>query len=1526
MPATVPAGSTSGFLFRIVGDVIAVLPAPSGFPAGFFICPATPRPPPYICIKNPPSMQNLISQTFAISAQRETVSIDHTDNYYMRTASLETPSASDSRWYYVPVGGEAYKPTAALPYLWHKSITYLTDGTALPPVIEFGGSLGQNGIDYDLVPSHSSILKAEDGTLSPIQVSCALIRREADGSATAHTTLPSGYSIQVVKDITASSYSLGQDISTADCSVISFVLKYGDVEIERHDIRVIAEGSEGLAGRGIQSQDYRFLANSDGTMPTAPTNNTEWNRWAQLSASGYSSENKYLWRCCKTVYVDGNGNTDTTYVVDGPTVWGTDGKDAIFLDLDNEMDAIPADAEGKALSEVTLTTNLRLYKGSSHITSGIDAPAPAGIMLAGIRPSVNNTSGVITIQWTIPAGTSLSSLRYAVAIPVIYDNRTFSVTFTANIVRSGEPGVSPTIYQLLLSETEVSFSRNASNVLTPSSYSIFCGYTKNYEGNIQSFRGDQLSHLQNIDGKYYIFFRPIKSDGSYDGNYTRMSSLSSYGYALVIASSVTWTAIEFILTTASSYNGITSSNIIDRETLPINKDGINGAKGDSAFIIDLDNEMDGVSVLSSGIAASSQSLRVNAKAIYGHTDVTTDSATTFTIAAIEGNTSSNLVRLTNSSGSVVTTNSTLPSGILNIASANGAWTRSGVVRITIQASHTTYGLSTAIFTLKPIFPGEDGKPVPVYNLLLSETEASFSRNSSNVLTPASIKINCGYTKTDANGPKSYPGTDRNNLWTAGGAPYNIFYRSLSVNASSEITYGPWEWMKDLTAANSYALVIQSSTSYIAYEFILSSATGVSSIADYNIIDRETLPIRIAAATGNGISVDDFYYCLTKTMVQPSTSSLTTDNGWYKQGTTGCPTAPTQMQPFLWQCEHIEYSSTTSLNKNIVKLVSVYNMEQQPNLLEQTAFDSENVMDKWFVRNGEVIPQARGSFNAYGCFPNASSYREMLNQMVYQPGYIAKIEPSQWYTLSFYSRTRRMVNLTSKDYVFGTQEIYLKVGTYKLQINGHCSSEARSADTPVSLRVYLYGPKGSSSGSSWDIAVHAKITTTVDSSALSETLNVTTAGIYQISFYAYKAENTGGDDGETVTINWWRVLSLSDNSLFRTFLYPSALYSGSTYFVDGVVKSSLPSDGRVDWNPDTDDNNADSGGWTRHYVTFQTKAEITEVTQQLLFRIYNTYVEICQPKLEKSVLPTPWCEHEYDIDTECSNNFRKEWKANTAYYFCDGVRDVVKATASANGGTSLFRLKRRTSAAGYSSNIQPYLDTEHWAKANHMDFTATDLLLAKEVFTDKLTVTKVQGANGKFTLDEEGKVTGTDCTFNGGSFNDINVSGNVNGSDCTFNGGSFNNINVFGKGTFKGFVGSEMIYITSSNIKDYMKYDDDLAYLVYMDIEKMGNFIWFQSLGEFIRIPIYLPSIYPGTSPSEDVKKKAREMVGQTIYIFNQTSEEIAISTYSPISGVPGDSSTSFLIEHGQVAILSCKMGFANGTECVYWTREIGNYV
>lgn len=1746
-------------------------------------------------------MQNLISQTFAISAQRPTVSIDHTDNYYLIEASGITPAANDARWQYVAVGGNALVPTAALPYLWHKSITYLTDGTTLPPVIEFGGSLGQNGIDYDLVPSHSSILKDENGNLTPADVSCTLIKRNADGSATNQTTIPAGYSIQVIKDAQTSAYSLGTTVSTSNCSVITFVLKYGSVEIERHDIRVIAEGTEGIAGRGIQSIDYRYKATEDGTVSATPTTENDWNTWSALQAAGYSSVLRYLWRCQRIIFVDGNGVTETQYSVDGPTVWGADGKDAIFLELDNEMDAIPADSSGKVLSNVSMTLHAKLYKGAAPITSGITAPAGSSIKIGNVTPTVSMASGEITITYSITANSYLSSLgitasKYAVQIPVTYDGKTYYATFVANIVKSGTPGVSPAIYQLLLSETVAAFSRNSSNQLTPDSIAVYCGYTKNQNGSISSFRGNALEHLHEIDILYSIFYRPIEENGT-PGEWGFMKDLNMSGFQLVIPKDTTYTAYEFIMSDATTTNPteIEASHIIDRETLPIKKDGINGndgvstfsidldnetdafgtdsegkitaavtrtttvkmyygitplaltnltatkkyedntncgtevavtpdkttgvvtvtlnntsfaynktifiditgttargsktirfslqpqaagapgetpviyqlmptpssllfsrgdnnalvaekntvyayvkviegesteiktsslsgyrvywgydepdkpsnyinvggsktvsvsdatahesitlelwrmngstklqrldretvpfnkegekgEKGDpgddgitpfiididnemtslpvdqsgqttqvhdlyfnlaayygqtpvindctveavnslassdyitadvttdktrphiqiqsgfgpvemvelrfrvthptygsreavfsiafvkaggqglnavlyellpslsqiavgrnddgtynpatvaltcgykkidgpaintekectaafdgydiyfrrylrtsgawqttyyryrtyksylaslnvstyskvqfiickntsytitntnlddtnvtglvdretvpvvadglkgnngtNAFVIDLDNEMDGCAVLLSGVASSTQQWVINAKAFYGATELTESSGVAFTLQGITGN------------NGLVTTNQgengVIAGGVLTITSSSGSWTRDGVIHITIRATHATYGSRDAIFTLKPIFPGENGAPATVYNIKTDLTEIRFNRTASNGLTPNSRRVNVKIVKTDGATPTEQ---------TIAASGLTVRYSTSSMPTSK--TAG--------SALTSYVDIASGTASDTLYIAAFNSAG--------TLVDCETLPIVRDPENGNGISVDDFYYCLTATLAPPATATLDTANGWYKRGTTGCPTAPTSSMPFLWECEDIQYSIKTTDNKKVLRLFQVYDMSIQPNLLEQSAFDSEDVMTVWSVKNGEVIPQASGAYNAFGSFPISSSYRDILQQKVFKAGELSKIKSNTYYTLSFYARTRRMVNLTSRNYGFGTTEIYLHEGVYKLQFNGRCSTTAVNGG--VALRGYLYGPKESNTG--WDKSTNADVTGTTDETVTTGTLTVTTAGIYRITFYAYKQQGEGGGEGETVTVNWWRLLCTSDNSLIRTYIYPYGPVANSTYFVDGeVIASAAANDGNVAWQLDLDDDKADSGGWTRHTVTFLTRDLTTNlssgvpVQRQILFRIYNTYVEICRPKLEECVIATDWCEHEYDSDPHCSHNPRGEWVNGATYFYCNGIRDVVQARMSAEStAKTWWRMKRRTNALGYTSTTQPYLDTEHWERADYLKFLATEVMFADEAYINNLLLNYAKARN------------------------------------------------------------------------------------------------------------------------------------------------------------------------------------------------------
>ena len=751
-------------------------------------------------------MKNVISNTFTITAQKPTVSVDHIDNFYIVEATGTQPAVDDSRWQFVEAGDPTPKTTPAAPYLWHKTITWLTDGTHLDPVVEFAGSMGQNGIDYDLVPSHSAIIKDENDNRTPANVTCALVKRNADGTADTQSTVPTGYSIKVTKDTTTSTYTLGSNVSTAGVSVIVFSLWYGAVEIERHTISVVAEGGQGVDGRGIQSQDYRFKATSSNSQPATPATAAQWNEWKALNAAGYSESVPYLWRCCRTVYVDGHGNTETEYIVDGPTVWGKNGNDSIVLDIDNEMDSIPADSTGKTLAAVVLTTNYRLYKGSTNITAQGTAPTVANIKIAGVTPVLTTNSEYVEVKWTIPAGTTLGAEKYIASIPVSYGGNTYRKDFTANVVKSGQPGVSPSIYQLLLSCTEVSFARNSSNVLTPSSVNVRCGYTKTTGATIEKHVGDKLADLQSIDSKYNILYRPIQANGT-AGSWAWMKDLSSANFYLNIPSSTTHVAYEFVLTTAASASAVADSNIVDRETLPINKDGLNGAPGESAFVIDLDNDTDAFGTDSDGKISTAINRETKATMYYGVSPLT-----------LTGLSATKTYEDGTACGSevAVTTDTETGKVTVTMGSTSFAYKKTIFIDITGVCSR---GSKTIRFTIQPQASGEPGVSPIIYQLMPTPSTLSFARNSSGSLIIENNVITCLVKRTEEN--------DSTILSSLSG--YNVFYGYGNVTTpSNKINVGGTITVNASNAANYTQLVIE-----------LWKMNGNTKVTR---LDRETIPI------------------------------------------------------------------------------------------------------------------------------------------------------------------------------------------------------------------------------------------------------------------------------------------------------------------------------------------------------------------------------------------------------------------------------------------------------------------------------------------------------------------------------------------------------------------------------------------------------------------------------------------------------------------------------------------------------------
>lgn len=263
----------------------------------------------------------------------------------------------------------------------------------------------------------------------------------------------------------------------------------------------------------------------------------------------------------------------TDHIVDTETLPFTkvaDGKDAMVADLDNEMDAIPADSDGKLTANVTLTTYMRLFKGGQKVTlttsntSNLSAGSINGKTTTPTVISSGTHAGEIQVQWSLLVlDNKTFSGQYRPAISFVYNGTTYSATFTATTVRSGAPGVSPVVYQLLPSLTEVVFSKNSAGTgYTPSSVNVKCGYTENSGGTIASHPDEVV-----IGSSYKIYYRK-------DSN-TSYTALTTSGVTMYSSNA----KVEFVLSSA------TNDNIIDRETVPVVKDGLNGINGKDAAAV-----------------------------------------------------------------------------------------------------------------------------------------------------------------------------------------------------------------------------------------------------------------------------------------------------------------------------------------------------------------------------------------------------------------------------------------------------------------------------------------------------------------------------------------------------------------------------------------------------------------------------------------------------------------------------------------------------------------------------------------------------------------------------------------------------------------------------------------------------------------------------------------------------------------------------------------------------------------------------
>lgn len=471
------------------------------------------------------------------------------------------------------------------------------------------------------------------------------------------------------------------------------------------------------------------------------------------------------------------------------------------------------------------------------------------------------------------------------------------------------------------------------------------------------------------------------------------------------------------------------------------------------------------------------------------------------------------------------------------------------------------------------------------------------------------------------------------------------------------------------------------------------------------------PVIWAKWGDKGTDGDGMEYIFQRTEVEtaPSTPLVFSPNaGFVPSGWTDEPSGVSADYPFEWVSMRKKtngvwggFSEPTLWNNYVV---------WNPNLLEQTEFESMDRLDRWDVvsryNGGSGIDTSIAHINTSGvdghnCFYDRndkryseSVYKEVLQQTL-QSSTVKKLQPSTWYTLSFWAKcgTNTMtINETSSAYGFARRTLYLKKGSkYRLTFSGRIDAQAKSDGKE--LRVFVW-----QTGWAWSKSV--AVSNTYDSVGILDFDDVPSDGEYQLTAYMY--DSTDPRTG-TVTLNWIRLLEV-DGAIFNTYIFPSAIDT-TKVFVDGVQKNNvIGADCAVGYKA--------SASWVKHTVTFKTKSSFAD-TECVLFRLLpiiiegnSQYLYICMPKLELGKVVTAYDANSSDNRPDYQEyRFAKNGSRNSA-------PALVKTDAEPSGWTT----------------TQPSVGTLQYLWMTIATKSATGALLTN--WSDPVRITPYDGKDGE----------------------------------------------------------------------------------------------------------------------------------------------------------------------------------------------------
>lgn len=599
--------------------------------------------------------------------------------------------------------------------------------------------------------------------------------------------------------------------------------------------------------------------------------------------------------------------------------------------------------------------------------------------------------------------------------------------------------------------------------------------------------------------------------------------------------------------------------------------------------------------------------------------------------------------------------------------------------------------STPTFTTPSALVGQTAwtikPPTPTDTLYLYMSQAIYNPNTGRFGSwTAPIRI------SGKNGEKGADGTDIEFIYlrNTGSTPS----KPTSVNTDDYVPSGWTDSPQGITETYKYEWVC-----------VRTKPSGTDTWSAFST------PVIWAKWGDKGTDGDGTEYIFQRTEVEkaPSKPNATSPaDGFVPTGWTDEPSGVSADYPFEWVSVRHKtngswgFFSTPTLWNNYV----VWN----PNLLEQTEFESIDRLDKWDVvscnHGGSGIDTSIAHINTSGvdghnCFYDANTkrndesvYKEVLRQVL-QSSTTKKLKPSTWYTLSFWAKcgtNTLTVNETSSAYGFAQRTLYLRSGRkYTFSFNGRIDAQAKSDG--MELRCFIWQD-------GWKWQKEISVSNTYNTTASISFDDVPADGVYHFAAYLY--DSTDPRTGKA-TLNWVRILE-TGGTIFSTYVFPSAIDT-TKVFVDGVqYNNTIGADCVVDYPTYT--------AWKKHTITFKTKASFAD-TEYVLFRLQpiiiegnSQYLYICMPKLELGKVATA-----YDAN---SNDNRPDYQE---YRFAKNgsttsAPSLVKTDAEPSGWTT----------------TQPSVGTLQYLWMTIATKSATGALLTN--WSDPVRITPYDGKDGE----------------------------------------------------------------------------------------------------------------------------------------------------------------------------------------------------